>query len=50
MASVKRDGDRVIIFDSSILSECTKEMFDPSWWERRGIFSGTPPGAGRPGS
>lgn len=36
MASVKRDGDRVIIFDSSILSECTKEMFDPSWWERRG--------------
>jgi len=23
MASVKRDGDRVIIFDSSVLSDCT---------------------------
>ena len=47
MASVKRDGDRVIIFDSSILSECTKEMFDPSWWERRGDILGHSSGRGK---
>lgn len=42
MASVKRDGDRVIIFDSSVLSDCTPppEMFDPSWWEKRGDIIG----------
>ena len=47
MASVKRDGDRVIIFDSSILSECTKEMFDPSWWEKRGDILGHSSGRGK---
>ena len=47
MTAERRDGDRVIIFDSSILSGCTPEMFDPSWWEKRGDILGHSSGRGK---
>jgi len=47
MTAERRDGDRVIIFDSSILGECIPEMFDPAWWEKRGDILGHSSGRGK---
>lgn len=48
MASVKRDGDRVIIFDSSVLSDCTPppRCSIPPGGRRGETSSGTPSARG----